>query len=223
VLLTHTDSSKSRQILVFLTSETWLRIVTQMQTKLFRRLVTLAVLFFGCVAQERTLAQAAEQARQITLTTKSRYPQVRLSSYTLIYDDNEEPRKDDAEAVMQVKIELPRAVQTKDAERFERILAPNFVFRAEGQFYGRADYIRERANNKDTVMTADYENVVLQFIGDVALLTYRNIVVIEPGGPEHTARMTWADILVKEGGQWKFRAVYLIDSKWRQNGKPRES
>jgi hypothetical protein len=87
---------------------------------------------------------------------------------------------------MQVKIELPRAVQTKDGERFERILARDFVFRAEDQFYGRADYIRERANNKDTVITADYENVVLQFIGNVALLTYRNIVAMEPGGPEHT-------------------------------------
>jgi hypothetical protein len=62
-------------------------------------------------------------------------------------------------------------------------------------------------------MTADYENVVLEFVGDIALLTYRNIVVMEPGGPEHTAHMTWADILVKENGQWKFRAVHLIDSK----------
>jgi hypothetical protein len=108
---------------------------------------------------------------------------------------------------------LPRAVQTKEADRFERILARDFVFRAADQFYGRADYIRERANNKDTVITADYENVVLQFIGDMALMTYRNIVVLEPGGPEHTAHLTWADILVKENGQWKFRAVHVIDSK----------
>jgi ketosteroid isomerase-like protein len=186
--------------------------------KLFPCVATFSVFFLGCIAQKSILAQPADQlrgnsARQMALTTKSRYPQVRLSSYTLIYDDTEKARKDDAEAVMQVKIELPRAVQTKDAERFERILAPNFVFRAEDQFYDRAHYIQERANNKDTVMTADYENVVLQFFGDVAFLTYRNIVVMQPGGPDHTARMTWADILVKEGGQWKFRAVHLIDSK----------
>ena len=104
-------------------------------------------------------------------------------------------------------------MQTKEADRFERILARNFVFRAEDQFYGRADYIRERAKNKDTVITADYQNVVLQFIGDIALLTYRNIVVIEPGGPDNTVDMTWADVLVKEDGQWKFRAVHLIDSR----------
>jgi Domain of unknown function (DUF4440) len=82
---------------------------------------------------------------------------------------------------MQVKIELPRAVQTKEADRFDRILARNFVFRTDDQFYNRADYIRARANNKDTVRTAAYENVVLQFIGDIAFLTYRNVVVVEPG------------------------------------------
>ncbi len=192
---------------------------------LFRRLVIFLVLLVGCVAQENILAQAADKSgttsvREMTLTTKSRYPQVRLSSYTLIYDDKEGPRKDEAEAVMQVKIELPRAVQTKDAERFGRILARDFVFRAEDQSYGRADYIRERVNNKDTVITADYENVVLQFIANVALLTYRNVVVMESGGPEHTAHMTWADILVKEGGQWKFRAVHLIDSKMEAKQAP---
>jgi ketosteroid isomerase-like protein len=191
-----------------------------MQMKLFRTLVPLLTFLLSGLPHKSTLAQTADQprptsARQMVLTTKSRYPQVRLSSYTLVYDENEEARKDEAEAVMQVKIELPRAVQTKDAERFERILTRDFVFRAEHQFYGRADYIRERANNKDTVITADYENVVLQFIGNVALLTYRNIVAMEPGGPEHTVYMTWADVLVKEGGKWKFRAVHLIDSKMK--------
>jgi hypothetical protein len=155
----------------------------------------------------------AKSPRQVILATRSQYPQVRLSTYTLICDDELEARKAEAEAVMQVKIELPQAVQTKEADRFERILALDFVFRAKDQFYDRADYIRERVNNKDTVMTADYENVVLQFVGDMAFLTYRNIVVMKPGGPEHTAHMTWADILVKEDGQWKFRAVHLIDSK----------
>jgi hypothetical protein len=150
--------------------------------------------------------------------TRSKYPQVRLSSYTLIADDID-ARKSDAEAVMQVKIELPRAVQTKEADRFERILARNFVFRADDQFYGRAAYIRERTNNKDTVITADYENVVLQFIGEMAFLTYRNIVVLEPGGPENTAHMTWADMLVKEDGLWKFVAVHLIDSKMEKDPK----
>ncbi len=183
-----------------------------------------AIFLGGCGPDASTYPKATanepevKRAKQVSLATRSKYPQVRLSSYTLIADDID-ARRSDAEAVMQVKMELPRAVQTKEADRFERILARNFVFRAADQFYGRADYIRERANNKDTVMTADYENVVLQFIGDLAVLTYRNIVVLEPGGPENTAHMTWADILVKEDGQWKFIAVHLIDSKMEKDPK----
>jgi hypothetical protein len=192
--------------------------------KLFLFPVLLLTIFLtGCGANEISVEPAADEAEakpatQVALTTRSKYPQVRLSSYALISDDVE-ARKADAEAVMQVKIELPRAVQTKEADRFDRILARNFVFRADDQFYNRDDYIRARANNKDTVMTADYENVVLQFTGDIAFLTYRNIVVVEPGGPENTAHMTWADILVKEDGQWKFSAVHLIDSKVEAESK----
>jgi hypothetical protein len=61
--------------------------------------------------------------------------------------------------------------------------------------------------------------VVLQFIGEMAFLTYRNIVVLEPGGPENTAHMTWADMLVKEDGLWKFVSVHLIDSKMEKDPK----
>jgi Domain of unknown function (DUF4440) len=192
--------------------------------KLVLFLVLLLTIFLtGCGANDRSIESSTDKAEakpatQVTFTTRSKYPQVRLSSYTLLSDDVE-ARKADAEAVMQVKIELPRAVQTKEADRFDRILARNFVFRTDDQFYNRADYIRARANNKDTVRTAAYENVVLQFIGDIAFLTYRNVVVVEPGGPEHTVHMTWADILVKEDGQWKFSAVHLIDSKIEAESK----
>jgi Domain of unknown function (DUF4440) len=191
---------------------------TGLGTRLLFAAVSLTFIYADCAVRRSIAQRQPEQLKgnapsQVTLTTRSQYPQVRLGKYTLICDDDCERKRAEAEAVMRVKVELPRAVQTKEPNRFERILARDFVFRAEDQFYGRADYIRARVNNKDTVMTADFDNVVLHFVADMALLTYRNTVVMEPGGPEHTVRMTWADILIKEDGQWKFRAVYLIDSK----------
>jgi hypothetical protein len=157
-----------------------------MQMKLLRfQVLFLTIFLTGCGANESTSAEPAgdqpkaKSATQVTLMARSKYPQVRLSSYTLISDDVE-ATKADAEAVMQVKIELPRAVQTKEADKFERILARNFVFRANDEFYNRADYIRARVNNKDTVLTADYENVVLQFIDDVV-----------PDVPEYCGAPAW--------------------------------
>jgi hypothetical protein len=172
----------------------------------------------GCGTSENVSEQPAEQPkanspRQVTLTTRSQYPQVRLSTYTLICDDDFEATKAEAEPVMQVKIELPRAVQTKEADRFERILARDFVFRANEQFYGRADYIRERASNKDTVMTADYENVVLHFIGDICFANVSQHCRDGAGRPRAHRSYDVGGHLVKENGQWKFRAVHLIDSK----------
>ena len=63
-------------------------------------------------------------------------------------------------------------------------------------------------------MDARYENLVLQFFGETALLTYRNIVKEkdEKGVPT-TWLYTWADVWVKENGEWKVAAIYVIDSK----------
>ena len=61
---------------------------------------------------------------------------------------------------------------------------------------------------------ADYRNVVVQFIGDRALVTYSNIVEDQPGGPgAWKADMTWADVFVREDGKWKYEAVHVIEFK----------
>ena len=57
--------------------------------------------------------------------TKSKYPTVGIKEYTLTTDDLEAQRAD-AEAIMQVKIEVPCAMQTKDPARFDRVLARKF-------------------------------------------------------------------------------------------------
>ena len=91
------------------------------------------------------------------------------------------------------------------------MLARDFVFRAEDQFHNRADYIRDRTSGEDRVKTADYQNLVLQFFGEVAMLTYRNIVEDEPGGPSAwKAEMVWSEMFVKEDGRWKVSALHCI-------------
>ena len=73
---------------------------------------------------------------------------------------------------------------------------------------------RPRVNAKWNVLDARYENLVLQFFGETALLTYRNIVkeTDEKGVPT-TWLYTWADVWVKEDGEWKVAAIYVIDSE----------
>ena len=147
---------------------------------------------------------------QVQLATESKYPSVGIKQYTLI-TDNLEAQRADAEAIMQVKIEVPRAMQTKDPAQFDRALARDFIFRSEDQFHNRADYIRDRTTGEDRVKTADYQNLVLQFFGEVAVLTYRNIVEDEPGGPSAwKAEIIWSEMFVKEDGRWKVGALHQI-------------
>jgi hypothetical protein len=185
--------------------------------KLFPLMLLAVILVLGgCTAAEHSSTNAISTVRtfsQVKLVTQSKYPTVGIREYTLITDDVE-ARRADAEAIMQVKIEIPRAMQTKDPAQFDRILARNFTFRGEEEFFNRDDYIKNRVTSPNRVKTADYQNIVLQFFGDYALLTYRNIVEDEPGGPTAwKAAITWADIFVKEDGQWKIGAVHGIDLK----------
>lgn len=185
-------------------------------------LVLWVILFTGCQGSEKNARQRSDSTKQ-TETTK-RYSQVNLkvdyvvpnvgiSNYTLITDDVEAHRKD-ADAIMRVKKDWPLAMQTKDEALFNRILAKNFTFRAEDQFHERGNYIRDRVQSPGTVETAQYENLVLQFFGEAAVLTYRNIVKgKDDRGEAETWLYTWADIFVKEDGEWKIGASHHIGGR----------
>ena len=164
----------------------------------------------GSLRAQKQAASESKTLKQVQLVTKSKYPTVGIKEYTLVTDSLEAQRAD-AEAIMQVKIELPRAMHTKDPAQFDRVLARNFVFRGEDEFHNRADYIRDRTSGEDRVKRADYQNLVLQFFDDVAMLTYRNIVEDESGGPTSwKAEMVWSEMFVKEDGRWKVGALHLI-------------
>jgi ketosteroid isomerase-like protein len=144
------------------------------------------------------------------LTTTSKYPAVAISEYTLLTDDLERQRSD-AEAIMQAKIDWPRAMQTKDPADFEKVLGKNFIHHGSAGLMDRQAYLKDRLGNPSKVKTAVYDNLVLQIFPDHAILTYHNIVEEEPGGPTAWKEgMTWMDTFVKEDGRWKVAASRMI-------------
>jgi ketosteroid isomerase-like protein len=157
--------------------------------------------------------EANREYSQVTVNLDRPSPNIDISSYVLITDAAEADRGA-AEAIMRLKGEFPLAVQTKDAALFDRIFARDFTFRAADEFWQREEYIRNRVERPETVKSARYDNLVLQFFGEVAVLTYRNAVQVKhASGNEETLYMSWADVYVKEGGEWKIGAVHLIDKK----------
>jgi hypothetical protein len=171
------------------------------------------LLFTPCPRAAENAGSGSKKLSQVRLVTESKYPSVGIKEYTLI-TDNLEAQRADAEAIMQLKMEVPRAMQTKDPAQFDKVLGRNFAFRSEDQFYDRTSYIRDRTSSESRVKRADYQNLVLQFFGEVAMLTYRNIVEDEPGGPKAwKAEMIWSEIFVRENGSWKVGALHQINLK----------
>jgi ketosteroid isomerase-like protein len=152
--------------------------------------------------------------QQLTLPVEERVPGVDLKSYTLITDSPEADRRE-AAAIIQVQISWPRAMQTKDAALFDRILSRQFTFREpDGTFYGRDAYIRDRVARPETVASARYENVVLQIFREIAVLSCRNVVAgTDAGGKRETWHLSWAGVFAREDGQWKVRASHLVSER----------
>jgi len=189
--------------------------------KYFAFILFWSIFLTGCEVSEKASNQqsnttnqaTAKKYSQVNLKVDYDVPTVGINDYTLITDDVEAHRKD-AEAIMRIKKDVPRAMQTKDAALFDRVLAKGFTFRASYEFFNRDDYIRDRVNSPVTVETAQYENLVLQLFGDTAMLTYRNIVKGKDNqGQPETWRYTWAEIFVKEDGEWKVGSLHEIEDR----------
>lgn len=176
--------------------------------------VLLVVASASAQSESPARSEAGAQLAQVSIRTTSGHPQIEIGSYTLLSRDAAAQRAD-AEAVMELKKKFPLAVMTKDRELFDRILSRDFVFRGEGDdgLLTRADYIQNRVNATGSIERVRYENLVLQFFGDVAVLTYRNVLKNKDaaGQPDETEHISWADVYVKESGEWKIGAAYVID------------
>jgi hypothetical protein len=160
--------------------------------------------------------------QEMKLRVEAKEHGIDINTYTLITENPEDDRRD-AEAIMRVKVAWPRAMQTKDRALFEEILARGFTFRASGGLLEREAYIRDRVERPEAIGSVRYENLVLQFFGRVAVLTYRNIVnVTAATGKAETWYLSWADVFVQERGKWRIGASHLIseqvESRARVNG-----
>jgi Domain of unknown function (DUF4440) len=166
--------------------------------------------------------QQTGQHEQLTIRNERRVPGVDLSTYTLITRNPEADRRE-AEAILEVKVSWPRAMRTKNAALFDEILARTFTFReAGGRLLERDAYIRDRVHRAEAVAAARYENVVLQFFGQLAVLSYRNVVSgTDAGGKPETWHMSWGDVFVREEGRWKIGASHLVSERVEEGRRTR--
>jgi ketosteroid isomerase-like protein len=162
--------------------------------------------------------QSAEKVNEVEATAfaqhvikqNNKISTVGIDSFILITNNflaDEQKAKD----IMEVKRNWPLAMQNKDRSLFESILAKQFTFRADNEFFNRKEYIEDRVKTPTIVDTAVYENLVLQFFGNTALLSYRNVITgKDAGGIAEKWQYSWADVYTEEKGKWKIAGSHLI-------------
>lgn len=151
------------------------------------------------------------EARQITLDNTT--PTVDISGYTLITGPGED-RNEDATRILETKRKWPLAMQSLEKAAFEEILARGFTFAGDGQLMNRADYIADRTTPSEWKIThVQYDNLTLQFFGDIGVLSYRNRVTNEntETGATEIEYIDWVDVYVQENGQWKIGSAHVVD------------
>ncbi len=154
-----------------------------------------------------------EESILVELADNNITPTVYLSTYKLIVNSSID-RKADAAEILRVKRKWPLAMQSKNPAEFESILAKNFTFKGTDSFYNRSDYIKDRTSSDEWIITfVKYENVTLQFIGEIGILSYKNHVTnkSQKTNKIENEEITWVDIYVKEDGEWKIGASHSID------------
>ena len=147
----------------------------------------------------------------VDIKTDLHTPTARIDTVTLI-TNNLSKDSANAQALIHAKVLLPLAMQQHSQVLFDSVLATGFLYHEEGVFFNREEYIRDRVNGQWTITDVQYENVVLQFYKEHAVLTYRNTVKEndEHGKPQ-IFEWFWADIWVQEKGRWKLKELRALN------------
>ncbi|MBX3244580.1 MAG: nuclear transport factor 2 family protein [Acidobacteria bacterium] len=169
------------------------------------------------ISTTSTPASVAFTAEEIIEENKT--PTVDIAKYTLVSSAGEK-RKEDAAKVLQLKRRWPLAMQSLDKNEFESILARDFTFTDAGKMMNREEYISDRTTEDAWKIThVVYDNMTLQFFGEVAVLSYRNRVTNDHSKTKEREIeiIHWVDVYKKESNEWKLAAAQVVDFKIEPN------
>ncbi len=183
--------------------------------------VTVFSLQSGCsIKKENSEDSVAKRPLAVMreIEEKNLTPTVDIEKYVLVGPPDDDRNKDVAE-IADLKRKWPLAMQSQNVAAFDSLLSADFVFTGDGQVLNRADYIEDRTSPSEWKIThVVYDNLILQFFGNMALLTYRNRVTNENTSTKalEIEYISWADIYRKEKGKWKISAAHVVDFRMEE-------
>ncbi|HMC57260.1 MAG TPA: nuclear transport factor 2 family protein [Gemmatimonadaceae bacterium] len=96
-----------------------------------------------------------------------------------------------------------KAVITRDAAAFDRLLHATFTYTEDGKIYSRAQLISDVQTTADTVTSGRNEDMSVRVSGTVGIVTGWLVLVGRGGGNAFERRYRYTDTWVKDGGRWR--------------------
>ena len=100
---------------------------------------------------------------------------------------------------------------TRDVAALGTILADEFVATYSGGVRRtRAEMLERLATGGSTVLSVQIENLSIQIVNDVAVVTARSVLQVQGENGPTTSRNDYADIYVRRAGSWRAIAAHVV-------------
>ena len=125
-----------------------------------------------------------------------------------------------AASILRLERETMDAIRAKDAKALERILTADFVYRTPGSELSRAEFLQNVAAFPGQILSVEGSELRVKVYGDVAILTgLQTSRARLEDGTEHTSKVAFTDVFVKQRGRWRLSLAYGFELP-EQAGEP---
>jgi ketosteroid isomerase-like protein len=117
--------------------------------------------------------------------------------------------KSDAATVRALEVKWAESYKQRNIEILSTLLADEFVITVEdGSVFSKAGYISHTADSKTHVQIADFSDLKVRVIGDIAVVTGSYHEKGESSGKAYDYHDRLTDVWMKSGGRWKVVASH---------------
>ena len=125
--------------------------------------------------------------------------------------DPPQPRST-AESILRLERETMDAIRAKDARELERVLAPDFVYRAPGAELSRAEFLHNIASLPGRILSVEGTELRVNIYSETAILTgVQRSRLKTDDGVEHASDVAFTDVFVRHDGRWQLALAYGVE------------
>jgi ketosteroid isomerase-like protein len=123
----------------------------------------------------------------------------------------------DEEQISKLENDWVRALEKRDREGLNKVLAQEFTFiEPDGSIVNRDDYLSDRSSTASVIDSFEIADVKVRVFGDSALVTGIAQISERRQGKRYRFSLRWKEFWVKEFGNWKVFSGQAtpVNAKW---------